>query len=68
MCKFANGMSPEITNETFQLRENHYNVRHSCLFIVSLMHSAYNGTKTTICLAFKQRTKSWKPNNYPCRL
>ena len=68
VCKFANGISPEITNEIFQLTENHYNVRHLCLFIVSLMQSAYNGTKTSTCLGFKQRIKSWKPNNYPCGL
>ena len=47
MCKFANGMSPEITNEIFQLREiNHCNVRHSSLFIAPSVNKAYNGTES----------------------
>ena len=38
----ANGMSPDIMSETFQLRENiHYHLR-----LVHLIHSIYNGCES----------------------
>ena len=51
MHKFANNMSPEITNEIFPLREiNHYNLKHPSLFILPAMHIIYNGTESAVYL------------------
>ena len=47
MYKVANGMSPEIVNEIFQLREkSHYNLRYTSEFIISLSHSVYHGSES----------------------
>ena len=40
MYKVANGMSPDIMNDIFKLRENtHYNLRHTSQFLVDLIQS-----------------------------
>ena len=42
MYKVANGMSPEIMNEIFQLREKyHYNIRYTSEFLIPPIHSVY---------------------------
>ena len=42
MYKVANGMSPEIMNDIFKLRENtHYNLRHTSQFLVDPIHSVF---------------------------
>ena len=47
MYKVANGMSPEITNGIFQLREkSRYNLRHATEFIIPPIHSVYNGRES----------------------
>ena len=57
MYKFANNMSPEITNEIFPLREiNHYDPRHPSLFIVPSIHKIYNGAKSAAYLG----PKNWE--------
>ena len=44
MYKVVNGMSPEIMNDIFKLRENtHYNLRHTPQFLVDPIHSVFNG-------------------------
>ena len=50
----ANGMSPEIMNEIFQLREkSHYNLRYTSEFIIPLIHSVYHGSKSVSYLGPK---------------
>ena len=47
MYKVANGMSPEIMNEIFQLREkSHYNLRYTSEFIIPPSHSVYHGSES----------------------
>ena len=47
MHKVANGMSPEIMNEIFKLREkSHFNLRYTSEFIISPIHRVYNGSKS----------------------
>ena len=47
MYKVANGMSPEIMNEIFQLREkSHYNLRYTSQFIIPPIHSVYHGRES----------------------
>ena len=47
MHKVANGMSLEIMNEIFQLREkSHYNLRYTSEFIIPPIHSVYHGSKS----------------------
>ena len=47
MYKVANGMSPEIMNEIFQLREkSHYNLRYTSEFIIPPIHSVYHGSES----------------------
>ena len=42
MYKVANGISPEIMNEIFQLREkSHYNLCYTFEFIIPPIHSVY---------------------------
>ena len=54
MCKVVNGMSPEITNGIFQLREkSRYNLRHTSEFIIPPIHSVYNGSESVSYLAPK---------------
>ena len=48
MYKVANGMSPEIMNDIFKLRENtHYNLRHTPQFLVDPIRSVFNGGEST---------------------
>ena len=45
MYKVADGMSPEIMNEVFQLRKkSHYNLRYTSEFIIPLIHSVCHGS------------------------
>ena len=54
MFKVANGMSPEIMNEIFQLRENsHYNLRYTSEFIIPPIHSFYHCSKSASYLGHK---------------
>ena len=47
MYKVANGMSPKIMNEIFQLREkSHYNLGYTSEFIISPIHGVYNGSNS----------------------
>ena len=47
MHKAANGMSPEIMNEIFQLTEkSHYNLRYTSEFIIPPIHSVYHGSES----------------------
>ena len=47
MYKVANGMSPEIMNEIFQLREkSHYNLRYKSQFNITPIHSVYHGSES----------------------
>ena len=63
MYKVANGMSPEIINDIFKLRENtHYNLRHSSQFLVDPVHSVFNVSESASCLG----PKIW--NKYPSKL
>ena len=44
--KVANGMSPEIMNKIFQLREkSHYNLPYTSEFIAPPIHSVYHGSE-----------------------
>ena len=54
MYKVANGMSPEIMNGIFQLREkSHYNPRCTSEFIIPLVHSVYHDNKSVFYLGPK---------------
>lgn len=44
MYKVADGVSPEVMNEVFRLRDNHHNLGDTSHFFVDLIHSAYNST------------------------
>ena len=47
MHKAANGMSPEIMNEIFQLTEkSHYNLRYTSEFIIPPIHSVCHGSES----------------------
>ena len=57
MYKVANGMSPEIMNEIFQLRKkSHYNLRYTYEFIIPPIHSVYHGSESASYL----RPKIWE--------
>ena len=57
MYKVANGMSPDIMNDIFKLRENtHYNLRHTSQFLVDPIHSVFNGSESASYLG----PKIWK--------
>ena len=44
MYKVTNGLSPEVMNEIFQIREeSRYNLRYSSQFAIAPIHSVYNG-------------------------
>ena len=46
MFKVANGMSPDVMNEIFQLREeSHYNLRYTSNFFIPLIHSVYHDSE-----------------------
>ena len=54
MYRVANGMSPEIRNDLFRLRENaHYNLRHTSQFLVDPIHSVFNGSESASYLGPK---------------
>ena len=54
MYKVANGMSPEIMNEIFQLREkSHYNLRYTSEFIIPPIHSVHHGSESVSYLGPK---------------
>ena len=54
MYKVANGMSPEIMNEIFQLGEkSHYNLRYTSEFIIPPIHSVYHGSESVSYLGPK---------------
>ena len=57
MYKVVNGMSPEIMNNIFKLRENtHYNLRHTSQFLVDPILSMFNGSES----ASNLRPKIWE--------
>ena len=52
--KVANGMSPVILNEIFQIREeSHYNLRYTSNFAVPPIHSVYHGSESASYLGPK---------------
>ena len=54
MYKVANGTSPEIMNEIFQLREkSHYNLRYTSEFLIQPIHSVYHGSDSVSYLGHK---------------
>ena len=54
MHKVAYGMSPEIMNEIFQLREKfHDNLRYTPEFIIPPIHSVYHGSQSVSYLGPK---------------
>ena len=54
MYKVANGMSPEIMNDIFKLRENtYYNLRHKSKFLVDPIHSVFNSSESASYLGPK---------------
>ena len=65
MYKVVNGMSPEIMNDIFKLRENtHYNLRHTPQFLVDPIRSVFN-------LMVVNQHHIWDPkfgNKYPSKL
>ena len=57
MYKVANGMSPEIMNDIFQLkRKPRYNLRYTSEFIIPPVHSVYHGSESVFYLG----TKIWE--------
>ena len=47
MYKVTNGLSPEIMNELFQIREeSRYNLRYTSQFTIPPIHSVYNGRES----------------------
>ena len=54
MYKVANGMSLEIMNEIFQVREkSHHDLRHTSQFNIPPIHSVYHGSKSVSYLGPK---------------
>ena len=54
MYKVANGLSPDIMNDIFKLRENtHYNLRYASQFLFDPIHSVLNGSESASCLGPK---------------
>ena len=54
MCKVANGISPEIMNKVFKLREEtDYHLRHTTQFLVDPIHSVFNGSESASYLCPK---------------
>ena len=47
MYKVTNGLSPEIMNGIFQIREeSRYNLRYTSQFTIPPIHSVYNGRES----------------------
>ena len=56
-CK-TNGLSPEIMNEIFQIREeSRYNLRYTSQFTIPPIHSVYNGRESVSYMG----PKIWEP-------
>ena len=54
MYKVINGISPEIMNEVFKLREEtRYHLRHTTQFLVDPIHSVFNGSESASYLGPK---------------
>ena len=46
MYKVVNGISPEIMNDVFKVRnETHYHLRHTSQFLIEPIHSVFNGSE-----------------------
>ena len=57
MYKVTNGLSPEIMNEIFQIREeSRYNLRYTSHFTILPIHSVYNGRESVSYMG----SKIWK--------
>ena len=57
MYKVTNGLSPEIMNEIFQIREeSRYNLRYTSQFTIPPIHSVYNGRESVSFMG----PKIWK--------
>ena len=68
MHKVINGLSPEIMNEIFQIREEtRYNLRYTSQFTIPPIHSVYNGRESVsfmgpkICKLIPPTFKQIKP-------
>ena len=80
MCKVANGISPGIANDVF-------NLIHTIQFLVGVIHSVFNGSESASYLGrkiweqipteiknkdffvwSKKEIRKWKPLNCPCRI
>ena len=61
MYKVVNGVSPEIKNDVFKLKDHqtHYHLRHTAQFTVDPVHSMFG---------FKKQIRKWKRLNCPCRI
>ena len=54
MYEVVNGITPEITNEVFKLREEtHYHLRHTTQFLVNPILSVFNGCESVSYLSPK---------------
>ena len=57
MYKVVNGISPEIMNKVFKLREEtHYHLRHTKQFLVDPIYIVFNGSES----AWYLNPKIWK--------
>ena len=57
MYKVVNGISPEIMNDVFKVRnETHYHLRHASQFLIEPIHSVFNGSESASYLG----PKFWK--------
>ena len=54
MYKVANGISPEIMKDVFQIRNiSHYNLRYAPIFVTENIHCVYNGCESALYLGPK---------------
>ena len=54
MYKVVNGISPEIMNKVFKLREEpHYHLRHTTQYLVDLIRSVFNGSESASSLGLR---------------
>ena len=54
MYKVVNGISPEIMNDVFKVRnETHYRLRHTSQFLIEPIHSVFNGSESASYLGPK---------------
>ena len=54
MYKVVNGISPEIMNDVFQIRNStHYNLRYAPIFLTELVHRVFNGSESASYLGPK---------------